>query len=81
MMGIGPRRTILLVDDNPQIRSFLGTALEEVGFNCLEAADGDGASYQAEASQSDLIVLDIELEDPDMDGLDVCKRARTLGRE
>ncbi len=73
------RRTVLLVDDNPQIRSFIRPALEDGGFNCVEAADGDEAVYQAEASQPDLIVLDIELGDRDMDGLDVCKRIRTLG--
>ena len=73
------RPTILLVDDNPQIRSFIRPALEDNGFNCVEAVDGDEAVYQAEASHPDLIVLDIELGDPDMDGLDVCKRIRGLG--
>jgi len=73
------RPTILLVDDNPQIRSFIRPALEDSGFNCIEASDGDEAVYHAEDSQPDLIVLDIELGDPDMDGLDVCKRIRTLG--
>ena len=75
-MGIEQRRTVLLMDDNPQIRSFIRTALEDGGFKCLEAADGDEALYQAEASHPDLIVLDIELEDPDMDGLDVCTLRR-----
>ena len=69
----------MLVDDNPQIRSFIRPALEDSGFNCIEAVDGDEAVYQAEASRPDLIVLDIELGDPSMDGLDVCKRIRTLG--
>ena len=73
------RPTILLVDDNPQIRSFIRPALEDNGFNCVEAVDGDEAVYQAEASHPDLIVLDIELGDPGMDGLDVCKRIRGLG--
>ena len=73
------RPTILLVDDNPQIRSFIRPALEDNGFNCVEAVNGDEAVYQAEASRPDLVVLDIELGDPDMDGLDVCKRIRGLG--
>ena len=73
------RPTILLVDDNPQVRSFIKPALEDSGFRCIEATDGDEAVYHAEASQPDLIVLDIELGDPDMDGLDVCKRIRTMG--
>ena len=72
------RPTILVVDDNPQIRSFLRPALEDAGFACLEAADGAEAVYHAEASRPDLIVLDIELGDPGMDGLDVCRRIRAL---
>ena len=72
------RPTILVVDDNPQIRSFLRPALEDAGFACLEAADGAEAVYHAEASRPDLIVLDIELGDPAMDGLDVCRRIRAL---
>lgn len=78
-MGSDTRRTILLVDDSPQIRSFIRPALEDSGFNCIEAADGDEAVYQAEATRPDLMVLDIELGDPGMDGLDVCKRVRALG--
>ncbi len=73
------RPTILLVDDNPQIRSFIKPTLEDNGFNCIEAADGDEAVYQAQESRPDLIVLDIELGDPAMDGLDTCKRIRALG--
>ncbi len=44
-MGHDPRPTILLVDDNPQIRSFIKPTLEHDGFNCIEAADGDEAVY------------------------------------
>ena len=43
------RPTILLVDDNPQIRSFIKPTLEDNGFNCIEAADGDEAVYQAKS--------------------------------
>ena len=67
------------MDDNPQIRSFIRPALEDNGFHCVEAVDGDEAVYEVEASKPDLIVLDIELGDPSMDGLDVCKRIRALG--
>ncbi len=73
------RPIILLVDDNPQVRSFLKPALEDSGFNCVEAVNGDEAVYQAENAGPDLIVLDIELGDPDMDGLDVCRQIRALG--
>ncbi len=73
------RQTILLVDDNPHIRSFIGPALEDSGYKCIEAVNGEEAVYQVEEYHPDLIVLDIELGDADLDGLDVCKRIRSLG--
>lgn len=79
MMRSEARPTILLVDDNPQIRSFIRPALEDGGFECIEAVDGDEAVYLAENAHPDLIVLDIELGDPKMDGLDVCSQIRKLG--
>lgn len=69
----------MLVDDNPQVRSFLKSALEDSGFDCIEAVNGDDAVYQAENADPDLIVLDIELGDLGMNGLDVCKRIRDIG--
>ena len=77
--GMYARPTILLVDDNPHIRSFIKPALEDSGFKCVEAANGEEAVYQVEETHPDLIVLDIELGDPDMDGVDTCKRIRSLG--
>ena len=67
-----------MVDDSPQIRSFLRPALEDAGFAYLEAADGSEAVDDAEAPCPDLIVLDIELGDPEMVGLGVCRRIRAL---
>jgi len=34
------RAKILLVDDNPRVRSFVHPALEDAGFECVEAVDG-----------------------------------------
>lgn len=73
------RPTILLVDDNPHIRSFIKPALEDSGFNCIEAANGEEAMYQVQESHPDLIVLDIELGDPDMNGIDVCNQLHSSG--
>ena len=39
-MGSEVSQTILLVNDNPQIRSFIRQALEDGGFFCIEAVDG-----------------------------------------
>jgi len=73
------RARILLVDDNPRVRSFLRPALEEAGFDCLEAEDGWTALAIMEGDCPDLVVLDIMLGDERMGGLDVCKRIREKG--
>ena len=36
-------KTVLVVDDEPNVRQYLGTVLEDAGFNVLTAADGDEA--------------------------------------
>ena len=73
------RAKILLVDDNPHVRSFVRPALEEAGFDCIEAEDGWTALEMAQTETPDLAVLDIMLGDEAMSGLDVCKRIREMG--
>ncbi len=69
----------MLVDDNPNVRSFVRPALEDAGFDCIEAADGWEALDEVESEAPDLVVLDIMLGDEDMNGLDVCKKIRERG--
>ena len=71
------RATVLLVDDNPRVRSFVRPAIEEAGFDCIEAEDGWTALDMIDDHQPDLIVLDILM--PDISGLDVCKEIRQRG--
>ena len=70
---------ILLVDDNPRVRSFVRPALEAAGFDCIEAVDGLTALEKVDSEYPDLLVLDIMLGDDSMNGLDVCKRIRKKG--
>jgi DNA-binding response OmpR family regulator len=70
---------ILLVDDNPRVRSFVKPALEDAGFDCVEAEDGWSALKKIDMEQPDLVVLDIMLGDDEMSGLDVCKEIRKRG--
>ena len=65
---------ILIVDDDPEIRSVLRIALKQAGFEVAEAGDGPEGLAKARNGQADLIVLDIGL--PGMDGLDLCRRVR-----
>jgi len=75
----GGRSKILLVDDNPSVRSFVRPALEDAGFICIEAEDGWSALDAVDLESPDLVVLDIVLREDGMNGLDVCKKIREKG--
>lgn len=65
---------ILIVDDDPQIRSVLRIALKQAAMQVTEAGDGAEGLAKARSGRFDLIVLDIGL--PEMDGLEVCRALR-----
>ena len=69
-----PGLTILVIDDEPQIRRVVRHALEEGSARVLEAATGRDGMDLAAAERPDLIVLDLGL--PDMAGADVCRDVR-----
>ncbi len=66
--------SILVVDDEPTIRDFMRTILEDEGHRALEAGDGVEALAALEASAVDLMILDVMM--PKMDGLQVCNHVR-----
>jgi two-component system OmpR family response regulator len=72
-----PTATLLLVDDEDNLRSMLEAALRHSGFEVHPVANGRDAIEAVPVVQPDLIVLDVML--PDLDGFDVCKRLRTGG--
>jgi len=61
--------TILVIDDEPQIRKFLRISLASQGYKVLEAGTGTEGLAQAALNKPDLLVLDLGL--PDMDGQQV----------
>jgi two-component system alkaline phosphatase synthesis response regulator PhoP len=65
---------ILVVDDEPKIVKQARDYLERSGYRVLEAGDGKTALAQVRHERPDLIVLDLNL--PEMDGLDVCRALR-----
>uniref|UniRef100_UPI000F058088 response regulator n=1 Tax=Pseudomonas viridiflava TaxID=33069 RepID=UPI000F058088 len=66
--------TILLIDDEPQIRKFLRISLVAQGYKVIEAATGTVGLAQAALAKPDLLVLDLGL--PDMDGQQVLSEVR-----
>ena len=66
--------TILVIDDEPQIRKFLRISLVSQGYIVHEAATGTEGLSQAALKQPDLLVLDLGL--PDMDGQQVLREFR-----
>jgi two-component system alkaline phosphatase synthesis response regulator PhoP len=67
-------KTILVVDDEPQILEICRDYLTAAGFKVLAAEDGLSGLAVARREHPDLIVLDLML--PGMDGLDVCRELR-----
>ncbi|MCA1834043.1 MAG: response regulator [Actinomycetota bacterium] len=70
--------SVLVVDDEPQIRRALRTGLQARGYDVSEAPDGEDALAIIAAKAPDLVVLDLGL--PDLDGAEVIRRLRTWSR-
>ena len=66
--------TLLVIDDEPQIRKFLRISLASQGYKVLEAGTGAEGLNQAALARPDLVVLDLGL--PDMDGQQVLQELR-----
>lgn len=69
-------RRILIVDDQPFVRSFCRIALEQQGHVCHEAEDGPSALVLFRNQPYDLVLLDIDM--PVMSGWQVCRELRGL---
>jgi two-component system response regulator MprA len=70
---------ILIVDDEPAVRSSLSRALQLKGYHIGMAADGSQALALARDARYDAVVLDVML--PGVDGLEVCRRLRNAGND
>lgn len=74
MSTVARKTTVLLVDDEPQIRRLLRACLERNDYQVIEAATGDEGIQESIRVQPDAVLLDLGL--PDIDGLAVLKRLR-----
>jgi len=68
---------LLVVDDDPDVREAVETALELEGHRVTTADDGLGALKQLGQAEFDAVVLDVLM--PNLDGFEVCRRLRGAG--
>jgi DNA-binding response OmpR family regulator len=76
---ITPSATILLVEDDPKIASFLKKGLQHEGFHVDWVTSGEKAISRLEDGGVDLQLLDLGL--PDVDGLEVLRELRRRGMD
>jgi two-component system KDP operon response regulator KdpE len=69
-----PAPTILLIEDEPQMRRFLRSAFAATDFQLIEATTAREGLAQAAGRRPDVVLLDLGL--PDADGIDVTRRLR-----
>ncbi len=74
-----PKPRILIVDDEAALLDLLRDALRFAGYEVATAMTGFAALDQAKTAAFDLVVLDVNL--PDLDGFDVCRRIRADGND
>jgi two-component system, OmpR family, KDP operon response regulator KdpE len=67
-------QTILIVDDEPQIRRVMRTTLTSQGYSVVEAKSGEEALDLIRRERADLIILDVNL--PGISGLETCREIR-----
>ena len=67
-------QTVLVVEDESSIASFVSLYLKNAGYAVRTAATGSEALTQAARGDTSLIILDLML--PDVDGIEVCRRIR-----
>ncbi|MGH9744844.1 MAG: response regulator transcription factor [Candidatus Acidiferrales bacterium] len=66
--------TILIVDDEPQIRRVMRTTLSSQGYGVIEAKSGEEALEKFRAERADLVLLDVNM--PGISGLETCREIR-----
>src|SRR5437868_8429553 len=73
-MAAGKPQTVLVVEDEASIASFVSLYLKNAGYTVRTASTGTEALSQLQGADVALTVLDLML--PDLDGIEVCRRIR-----
>ncbi|RAK59364.1 DNA-binding response regulator [Phenylobacterium hankyongense] len=75
--SMAQRKTLLIVDDDADLRGAVAEQLQAEDFTALEAATAKDGIRMAQDERPDLVLLDVDL--PDMDGREACREMRRLG--
>lgn len=70
------KRSVLIVDDEPDIQLVLGEFLKKEGFNIVEASNGEEAIQKVKNGGIDLALLDIAM--PKMNGIEALREIKSL---
>ncbi|MEQ6354885.1 response regulator transcription factor [Lysinibacillus sp. M3] len=70
------KETILIVDDEKEIRNLIAIYLKNEGYDILEASDGEEGLNLLKKHKVHLIVLDIMM--PNVDGIEMCMKVREI---
>lgn len=73
-MPASARRKVLVIDDDPAIREFIVEYLDDIGYEAIEAKDGESGLAALDRVNPDLLIIDYKL--PGLNGGEVGKRAR-----
>lgn len=71
------RRRVLVVEDDPSVRTVVGEVCRSEGYEVVEAGSGKQAMRLVDVTQPDLVLLDWVL--PDLSGIEVCRELRRQG--
>jgi len=74
-MAARPDKTVLVVEDDPWIRSLMTDLLAGEGYSVVQASDGKAGLEMAEETDPDVILLDLAM--PEKSGLDVLHELKT----
>ena len=75
-MALASEKTLLIVDDEPDVRNFLSACAEDAGFKVVTAVDGDDALAKVQSVNPDLMTLDMVM--PKKSGYKVLKELRAM---
>ena len=69
-------KTILIVDDQMEVRTLVDVTLRIGDYRILQAASGDEALEIARREKPDLVLLDVMMPNSSIDGFEVCRRLK-----